>query len=219
MRPSRLAALTAACIVLALLFLQRKAERPFVVRPIHRIAVLGDSVAHGAGDESNRGGIAGRLGATNFGINGARTTVVLNLLQRADVREALSTADLVVVSIGGNDLFGDPIARLATMIAPSLAMERTIDRIAAIVDRIHSANPAVRIVLLGLYDPYRAPLLDEQVARWDSRLIARFARDRAVDVVRIADLFTYTARLSPIDHFHPGAKGYELIAARVASTW
>src|SRR6266550_534673 len=71
MRSSRLAALTAACIVLALLFVQRKNERPFVARPVHRIAVLGDSVAHGAGDESNRGGIAGRLGATNFGVNGA----------------------------------------------------------------------------------------------------------------------------------------------------
>jgi lysophospholipase L1-like esterase len=57
------------------------------------------------------------------------------------------------------------------------------------------------------------------VARWDARLIARFADDRAVDVVRVADLFEYTARLSPVDHFHPGAAGYALIAARVASTW
>jgi lysophospholipase L1-like esterase len=219
MRPSRLAALTAACIVLALLVVQRKHETPFVARSIHRIAVLGDSVAHGAGDESGRGGFAGRLGATNFGISGARTTLVLNLLRRADVRNVLRTADLVIISIGGNDLYGDAVARFATILAPALAMERTIDRVAVIVDRIHAANPAARVVLLGLYDPYGTPFLDEQIARWDSRLIARFAGDRAVDVVRIADLFAYTARLSPIDHFHPGAEGYALIAARVASTW
>src|SRR5207244_8043592 len=54
--------------------------------------------------------------------------------------------------------------------------------------------PAARVVLLGLYDPYRTRFLDEQVALWDSRLIARFARDPAVDVVRIADLLAYTAR-------------------------
>ena len=219
MRSSRLAALTAASIILALLFVQRKSETPFVARAVHRIAVLGDSVAHGAGDESGRGGIAGRLGATNFGVDGARTAAVLDLLRRAEVRDAISAADLVIVSIGGNDLFGDAVARIATIIAPSLAMERTIDRIARIVDRIHATNPAARVVLLGLYDPYRKPALDEQVARWDARLIARFASDRAVDVVRIADLFVYTARLSPIDHFHPGAAGYALIAARVASTW
>src|SRR5690349_9751548 len=121
MRSSRLAALTAACIVLALLFLQRKAERPFVPRAVHRIAVLGDSVAHGAGDESHRGGFAGRLGATNFGVDGARTWLVLDLLRRDDVQRALRGADLVVVSIGGNDLFGDTLARLTTLVAPSVA--------------------------------------------------------------------------------------------------
>jgi lysophospholipase L1-like esterase len=125
----------------------------------------------------------------------------------------------VIVSIGGNDLFGDTLARLATLLAPAHAMERTIDRIALIVDRIHDASPSARVVLLGLYDPYRQPALDEQVARWDARLIARFARDRAVDVVRIADLFEYTQRLSSVDHFHPGAAAYALIAARIASTW
>ncbi len=165
MRSSRLAALTAACIVLALVLVRHKNERPFVARPIHRIAVLGDSVAHGAGDESRRGGLAGRLSAVNFGVDGARTGVVLNLLKRADVRNALGNADLVVVSIGGNDLYGDSVARLATLIAPSLAMERTLDRVSAIVDRIHAASPDARVVLLGLYDPYRKPLLDQQVAR------------------------------------------------------
>lgn len=219
MRPSRLAALSAACIVLVLIVGSRRHERPFVGRAVHRIAVLGDSVAHGAGDEARRGGFAGRLGATNLGVNGARTGVVLDLLRQADVRNAVRDADLVVVSIGGNDLYGDTLARLATIAAPSLVMEHTLDRIAAIVDRIHDANPAARVILLGLYDPYRTPYLDEQVARWDARLIARFAHDRAVDVVRIADLFAYTARLSPLDHFHPGAAGYEQIAARVASTW
>src|SRR5262249_15898526 len=132
MRPSRLAALTAACIVLALFFVQRRHEMPFVARAVHRIAVLGDSVAHGPADERHRGGIAGRLGAINYGINGARTSVVLDLLRRADVQSALSTADLVVVSIGGNDLYGDAIARLTTLLAPSLAMEHAIDRIALI---------------------------------------------------------------------------------------
>jgi len=219
MRPSRLAALTAASIVLALAFAQGKRETPFVARAVHRIAVLGDSVAHGAGDESGRGGIAGRLGAMNFGVNGARTANVLDLLRHDDVRDALRSADLVVVSIGGNDLFGDTIARVATLLAPSLAMERATDRVALIVDRIHDANPAARIVLLGLYDPYGKPALDEQVARWDAHLIARFAADRAVDVVRIADLFAYTARLSPLDHFHPSSEAYGLIAARIASTW
>lgn len=180
---------------------------------IFRVAILGDSVAHGAGDESGRG-IAGNLDALlggrhivqNLGIDGARTWHVLRLLRQPVL------ADAFIVSIGGNDLYGDSLARLTTLVAPSLAMERAINRVAAIVATIHRANPAARIFLLGLYDPYRTPFLDEQVAHWDAKLIERFARDRAVDVVRIADVVT----VSPLDHFHPGAAGYAAIAARVA---
>ena len=188
-------------------------------RGVHRVVVLGDSVAHGAGDESGAGGIAGRLGAVNFGVDGARTFVVLSALKRADVRAAVAGADAVVVSIGGNDLYGDGVARFFTVLAPAHSMRRAIGRVAAIVDRIHAANPGARVVLLGLYDPYRTPFLDEQVALWDARLIARFARDPRVDVVRIADLLAGARRLSPIDHFHPGAEGYALIAARVSAAW
>jgi lysophospholipase L1-like esterase len=184
-----------------------------------RVAILGDSVAHGAGDESGRG-IAGHLDALlrgphvvqNLGIDGARTWQVLRLLRSGAARASLAACDAVVVSIGGNDLFGDAAARFTTLLAPSPAMDRTISRVAAIVREIHRVTPAARIVLLGLYDPYRTAFLDEQAAHWDARLIERFARDRGVDVVRIADV----VRLSPVDHFHPGAAGYAAIAARIA---
>jgi lysophospholipase L1-like esterase len=205
MRRLLLVALVFACA--------RHAAPPPLHDGVFRVAIVGDSVAHGAGDESGRG-IAGNLDAllggkhlvTNLGINGARTWNVLLLLQRPIV------ADAIVLSIGGNDLYGDSIARFTTLVAPTLAMERTIDRIATIVAAIHHENPSTRVVLLGLYDPYATPFLDEQVAHWDARLIERFAHDRAVDVVRIADV----VRVSPLDHFHPGAAGYAAIASRIA---
>ena len=187
---------------------------------ILRVVILGDSVAHGAGDESGRG-IAGNLDALltgkhlvqNLGIDGARTWNVLRLLRGGAARATIAACDAVVISIGGNDLYGDSLARLTTLLAPAHAIDRTIARIAAIVATIHRLNPSTRVILLGLYDPYRTPFLDEQVAHWDAGLIERFARDRAVDVVRIADI----VRVSPLDHYHPGAAGYAAIAARVAS--
>jgi lysophospholipase L1-like esterase len=186
---------------------------------VFRVAVVGDSVAHGAGDESGRG-IAGNLDALlagrhlmqNLGIDGARTGNVLRLLRTSAAQAKLAACDAIVVSIGGNDLYGDPVARLTTLLAPSLAMDRAVARIAGIVATIHRVNPSARVFLLGLYDPYRTPFLDEQVAHWDARLIERFARDRTVDVVRIADVVS----VSPIDHFHPGAAGYAAIAQRIA---
>jgi len=169
-----------------------------------RIVVIGDSVAHG---------LAPSLHATNLGINGARTRNVLTLLPRA--QSIVRTADVIVVSIGGNDLYGDNVARLFTTVWPSMAMHRTLDRIDSIVAQLHRINPAARIFLLGLYDPYHRRDLDRQVALWDSRLIARFAADANVQVIRIADLFMWNDRLSASDHYHPSAEGYAFIAARI----
>ena len=189
-----------------------------------QVAILGDSVAHGAGDETGRG-IAGNLVrqlnavVSNLGINGARTTDVFRLLQTGAAKKAIANADAIVVSIGGNDLYGDSVARFLAAVWPALHMTRTLDRVAAIVTRLHTINPAARIYILGLFDPYRLPELDRQVAMWDSSLIARFADDADVDVVRIADLFAYTSRFSSVDHFHPGAAGYAAIATRIVSTW
>lgn len=179
------------------------------------IVVLGDSVAHGAGDESGLGGIAGRIGAMNAAINGSRTWQVDVVIARAAVRSALEKADAIVVSIGGNDLFGDRRAQWLSMLAPRLMMDVTLDRMERIVARLHRVNARARVVLVGLYNPY-GPAFGKYVALWDSKLLARFADDRRVTVVRIADLFTdHRERISPLDHFHPGAEGYALIARRI----
>jgi len=199
-------------IVLGLLLAACTAAPPPPTRAPHRAVVIGDSVAHGLAEHISF------VAAQNLGINGARTWTVLRLLRDAHARAAVASADIVIVSIGGNDLYGDAAARLLTTLWPSHAMERTLDRVVRIVATIRSANPSARIELLGLYDPYRTPSLDRKVNEWDARLIERFAGAREVDVIRIADLFRLP-RLSPSDHFHPSAEGYELIAKRLAQSF
>jgi lysophospholipase L1-like esterase len=181
-----------------------------------RIVVIGDSVAHGAGDETGMG-ICGQLqkilttSVVNYGINGARTFNVLRLLRGVSIE-----GDAVVVSVGGNDLYGDSISRLLTLIWPQRAMNRVASRVAAVVRRVETMNPSARIVVLGLYDPYRQTALDRLVNEWDAKLIHKFAADSRVTVIRIADLFRSAKQISPLDHFHPSAAGYALIAARIA---
>jgi lysophospholipase L1-like esterase len=193
---------------------------------IGRILILGDSLARGAGDETGRG-IAGALAALtnahveNLGINGARTANVLQQLTRPDARAAVRRAQVIVVSIGGNDLFGDSIARFASMLAPRVASHFVAARVERVIARIRRENPSARIVLLGLYNPYRrtrmGAWLDAEIARWDSRIIGLFASCRAVNVVRIADLVDEPRAISPLDHYHPSALGYRAIAERVWS--
>jgi lysophospholipase L1-like esterase len=193
------------------------------------VVIVGDSVAHGQGDESGRGlaidldreldglGIA-HLASTDAAVSGSRTWQLAARLLVPRVRELARKADAIVVSIGGNDLYGDGRARLLSGLAPSLMMDLTLDRIESIVGSLHRLNARARVILVGLYDPYRLPSLDRQVARWNARLLDRFSDDARVTVIPIADLFIHRDRLSPVDRFHPSADGYVRIARRIAET-
>lgn len=186
-----------------------------------QVAILGDSVARGAGDESGRGvgGFLRGVSVANLGIDGARTWTVLRHLRSARVRETVRKADAVIVSIGGNDLFGDAHARLRSTLAPEWAMRRAARRVGRVVAAVRRENASARIYVLGLYNPYRAAWLDAHIARWDARLIASLAESRGVTVIRIADLLERPGTLSALDRFHPSAAGYRAIAERVSAGW
>ena len=197
-----------------------------------RTVILGDSLARGAGDELGLG-ISGSLerhfhesgvpaAVANLGINGARTLNVWRLLKRPQTRTLVRAADVIVLSIGGNDLYGDSNARLLAGLFPRRQQQRTLAKVEMLVRNVRALNPAARVYVLGLYNPYRrstlAAWLDRQVNLWDSRLIERFAASREVAVVRICDLMLRADRTSRLDHFHPGAAGYAAIAARIAAS-
>jgi lysophospholipase L1-like esterase len=192
-----------------------------------QVVVLGDSVAHGAGDEHGLG-IAGwlarytRIPIANLGVNGARTANVRALLRDRSAQSQVRAASVIVLSIGGNDLYGDSIARVLARVFPNIEQEITIAKVHSVVASLRRLNPTARIDILGLYNPYHhstlAAWLDEQVNRWDARLIWSFAASPRVNVVRIDDLLHRDDRISPIDHFHPASSGYSLIASRIAAS-
>jgi lysophospholipase L1-like esterase len=191
------------------------------------VVVLGDSVAHGAGDERGLG-ISGWLGRytgapiTNLGVNGARTANVRALLRNESVQSQVRSASVIVLSIGGNDLYGDSIARVLARVFPNVEQEITLAKVHCVVAALRQLNPTARIDVLGLYNPYHhstlTAWLDDQVNRWDARLIWSFAASPHVNVVRIADLFQRDDRISPLDRFHPASLGYSLIASRIAAS-
>ena len=201
---------------------------------ITRVVVLGDSVARGAGDEKGLGlpgwlnhdlrvKAAGAASILNLGINGGRTLNVARLLREPRARNSIARADLVVMSIGGNDMYGDSPARLLTTLWPWYQRERTLSRVESLVAHVRQINPGARICILGLYNPYQSSRagrwIDVQVNLWDGALIQRLSEMRGVTVIRIADVLSRADRLSPIDNFHPGTLGYAAIARRIADSF
>ena len=192
--------------------------------------ILGDSLARGAGDESGLG-IGGRLDQElrrrgvrarrtyNLGINGARTKDLLAQLERPNVQELLRQSNVIVVSIGGNDLWGGNDWRNAAPPDPDAAMTDVLRRIETVIERIRAVNPRARIFFVGLYNPFASTpisnMMYANVNRWNMRLLERFGGNPDFTVVATADLFSHKDRLA-LDRFHPSGEGYGLIARRIA---
>jgi lysophospholipase L1-like esterase len=194
------------------------------------VVTLGDSLAYGAGDETHSG-IAGRLkdelhargvsaDTVNLGVNGAQTADLIARLGQDRVRRNVASADAIVLSIGANDLFRTPGAREETLRNPLTVAGRILDRIAKIVTELHALNPAVRVLLLGGYNPvpshpYSA-MIGPLLGLWDGMLAGRFEDDPRVAVVTMADVVV-PQRLSRYDSFHPGGSAYAEAAKRIAA--
>ncbi|WP_339218653.1 GDSL-type esterase/lipase family protein [Paenibacillus sp. FSL H8-0332] len=82
----------------------------------YKILALGDSLAKGTGDNSGQGFVKRTVDALsanggkaellgNMGINGLTTAALESKLQEEGVQYALRQANVILISIGGNDLF------------------------------------------------------------------------------------------------------------------
>lgn len=194
------------------------------------VALVGDSLAFGAGDESGKG-IGGRLEpelrsrgiksivTTNFGVTGATTRDLNAALRKPAVREAVARAHAVVISAGANDLRATLLGE-EPLRSPLIIAGEVLDNIEAIVAEVRRVNPKARILILGGYAPIAndraAVLLEPLVAMWDAALLARFADDPLVSLVRMSDIVDRPERLSKVDSFHPAGEAYQETARRIA---
>jgi lysophospholipase L1-like esterase len=194
------------------------------------ILSLGDSLAYGAGDESGLG-IPGRLAdalrsrgltdahAVNLAVNGAQTSDLLARMEEPRVRREIAAAELIILSIGANDLFRWNQPREEIMREPFAVAEHILGRLIVIVAQLQEMNPDARLLLLGGYNPIPnhewGPLIDQYLGFWDETLAGTFASDDRITLVKMIDLVN-ERRLSRHDNFHPGGAGYEAVAGRIA---
>lgn len=192
--------------------------------------ILGDSLARGIGDESGLG-IGGRLDqelrrrnikanrTINLGVSGARTADLVRVLERQNVKTLIAQSNVVILSIGGNDLWGGADWRTAAPPNPDAVMNDVLARIEGIVKTVRTANPRARIFFIGLYNPFSRTPMGEMLAtfvnRWNARLLERFGNDPNFTLVHTSDVFTHQDRLA-VDRFHPGGEAYGVIARRIS---
>ncbi|MEB6547767.1 SGNH/GDSL hydrolase family protein [Heyndrickxia sporothermodurans] len=202
------------------------------------IISVGDSLTQGIGDSTNKGGyipylakdletmrMIKKVNFQNFGVRGNRTDQLLKRLQQKELGASISKADLVIITIGGNDImkvFKDNFSELE-MSKFNQALIGYKQRLNNIIKTIRKKNPHAGIVLIGLYNPFikwfsDIKEVDEIIYEWNNTSKQLINNYKKTIFVPVADIFAnQEENLLYSDNFHPNDHGYELIAKRIYS--
>ena len=201
-------------------------DRPFYL-------VLGDSIAFGSGLSNPTEAVYGKIVAdtngydyVNDAIPGSTTTAMFALMQSDTVKEHLEKADIISISIGGNNYL---VGNLPRMMVDCLVKNDTAiyDEVAAgyyddlctIFAYIKELNPDAVILMQTLYNPqvsYMGEVYQYGVDRINA-CVNRYNEEHpgVIEIVDVAARLTDHDTDFAADRVHPSAAGNEKIAVAV----
>ncbi|RKQ31494.1 SGNH/GDSL hydrolase family protein [Oceanobacillus halophilus] len=205
----------------------------FFKNNIHIVAI-GDSLTQGVGDSTNRGGYIGILERTinqnkeiaefeNFGKRGQRSAQLLNRMDNEEVTSAISKADIVLITIGANDIMQVAKENIMNLTLHDFIEQRVSyeNNLQEIVTKIQNVNEDTNIYLVGFYNPFEKYFqdikeLDMIVETYNSTTRTIAEEHPNVTFIPTVDLFQDAEiNLFAEDNFHPNYHGYHRIAERV----
>lgn len=197
-----------------------------------QIVALGDSLTRGTGDETGKGyvgwlkeelstGLKKDVYVLNHGINGYRSENILNDLKtKEDIRNSIKQGDIIVLSIGANDLFHVGQEEINPNVIRNRFAAAEVSMV-KVLDTLHSLNNHSPILCMGLYNPFSDLSVGKEtgalVKEWNNRVMQVVTNYPKMVYVPTEDLFSIqgTKYLSS-DHYHPNGEGYKRIGIRMA---
>jgi lysophospholipase L1-like esterase len=206
-----------------------------------KVAAIGDSLTKGTGDSTGAGYVRHAVQMlqdklnkpvrllNNLAVNGLQADQLLAQLDETGVQYALKQADIILMTIGGNDLFRTAVGRYDLTsgdLDPNLLYDllpEAISRLEAVLIKLHELNPEARIIYVGLFNPFydldETRVTNEIIQEWNMRAYRMINRYPNMTLVPVIDLFQNSInRYLASDHFHPNDAGYIRIAERVVQT-
>ncbi|MGG3470725.1 SGNH/GDSL hydrolase family protein [Neobacillus pocheonensis] len=202
------------------------------------IVALGDSLTRGTGDETGKGYVGDLIDEikgktkrpvqlTNLGINGQRSDQLRKQVEQKEIQRQIQKADMVLVTIGGNDLFRGGQGLIDFNAGNIATIEKKyLDNLKFIFEQIRKNNSNANVFFIGLYNPFieleQGKEMSKVVRHWNYDSAEVSAAFPKIVFVPTFDLFELKVNdYLYSDKFHPNSKGYRLIAERVASllTW
>ncbi|MED1509276.1 SGNH/GDSL hydrolase family protein [Bacillus proteolyticus] len=197
-----------------------------------QVVSLGDSLTRGVGDKEGIGYI-GRMKEdlqkdykqkvvlTNLAVSGAKMPDLLKQIESSGAQYSIKQADVIVLTIGGNDLFPgwESLGKidLETYRPDTATFQNEAKKI---IEEIRKLNTDSPIFWLGLYNPFEdvedLKGSSNIVVDWNASLEKLAINNKNVYITPTFDLFQNRGKdLLYSDHFHPNEVGYTYMADRL----
>ncbi|MCG7406686.1 GDSL-type esterase/lipase family protein [Paenibacillus sp. ACRRX] len=206
-----------------------------------RIVSLGDSLTRGTGDATGDGYVRRTVTQllkvqekpvkliNNLAVNGLRADQLVNKLKEDSIGYSLRQANVILLTIGGNDLFqsarteqmGNEPLNEASLQAKAKAGVTSLE---SVLIRIRKWNPDALIIYVGLYNPFSdvkemRVIGGSVVQSWNNAAASIINKDPNMLLIPTQDLFERNMGIYiSSDHFHPNAEGYAAIAERIVQS-
>ncbi|MDP5275524.1 GDSL-type esterase/lipase family protein [Chengkuizengella axinellae] len=192
---------------------------------------LGDSLTVGVGAPSPQSGFVPQyvsmaykqinkyVVCENFGVSGATSDDVLDMITNYDdVQVLIKQADIISITVGGNDMKNAALQFLKSKKQSVLAgaLKRFNKNFDEIIDRIHYFKKynthKYMIRGMNLYNPFpNIPGTDVWVRKFNKHI--QSFESKSIGIANVYPLFLGREKeLLSYDQFHPNGKGYYLMA-------
>lgn len=197
-----------------------------------QIVSLGDSLTRGVGDKEGIGYVGRmkedlqkdykqKIALTNLAVSGAKMPDLLKQIESNGAQYSIKQADVIVLTIGGNDLFPgwESLGKidLETYRPDTETFQNEAKKI---IEEIRKLNTDSPIFWLGLYNPFEdvedLKGSSNIIVDWNASLEKLALNDKNVYITPTFDLFQNRGKdLLYSDHFHPNEVGYTYMAERL----
>ncbi|VEE25068.1 lipase/acylhydrolase with GDSL-like motif [Streptococcus canis] len=215
---------------------------------------IGDSLTEGVGDLTNQGGFVPLLSSDmgeyfrakvshqNYGVSGNTSQQILDrMTKEKEIKTALKEADVMTLTVGGNDVMAVIRKHLADLQVSSFKKpaRQYQERLRKILDLARKDNKDLPIFVIGIYNPFYLnfpELTDMQkvIDDWNDKTKEVLEEYDHVYFVPINDLLykgvngqegivqssgdqttVVNDALFTGDHFHPNNTGYQIMSDAV----
>ncbi|MDR3586907.1 MAG: GDSL-type esterase/lipase family protein [Desulfosporosinus sp.] len=190
------------------------------------VLLMGDSIAKGTGDEKGKG-IGGYLvdllksqtpkdiKVDNVAVDGYKIDDLDALLKSGKQDNMVSSADFLIISIGGSDL--QEIQSLKDKEQTFQTKQDThITELKEIVNKIRTLNKKTQIIVIGSYNPISLATTSDNITyldtwNYNSQLV--LSNDDKATFIPTYDMFKNNLnRFISSDKLNPNSTGYQTIA-------